>query len=104
MSESELQPDDSATHVSDVPPDLMRSMARVAPRVDSTAPPADLVDIVAALAMLSRAITEHNRRVMAGESRDADWSQLADLLVKVTQVCRRQVTSELHDIEDVGGR
>ena len=104
MSTSELQPSDFSEHVSDVPPDLMRSVARSVPQTDSTAPPGDHVDIVVALTALTRAITEHNRRVMAGESKTTDWSQLADLLAEVTRVCRRQVVPELKDIGDSGGR
>jgi hypothetical protein len=70
--------------------------------MDITAPPSDLVDLVAALDALAREIIEHNRRVMSGEP--VDWSRLADQLSMLTQPCRKHVVPVLHDIGDSGGR
>jgi hypothetical protein len=93
---------DELDPIPEVHPELLRTVARSVPRVDSTAPPVEEVDLVVALEKLSREITEHNRHVMAGEP--ANWSRLADHLAKTTRACRQRVAPELRDIGDSGGR
>jgi aminoglycoside phosphotransferase (APT) family kinase protein len=74
--------------VSEVDPDLMRAIARLMPSGESTAPLLEEVELVGALVMLSREITEHTRQVMAGEQ--VDWSHLATGLSKAARVCHLQ--------------
>lgn len=81
----------------DVDPDLMRAVARSRPRTTNTAPQTEQVDVVAGLGELARAVVEHNRQVMAGES--ANWGALADLLDTAADTCRRQIVLELDNVE-----
>lgn len=104
MATSDPLPHAFSTFMPDPPPDLLRSVARSMQSVDSEAPPSERVDAVVGLAGLANVITEHNRRVMAGESKESDWLLLADILAKATQLCRMQITPELRDIGDSGGR
>lgn len=58
--------------------------------------------IVGELDAVSRALAEHSRRVVMGEA--ADWGLVAEHLATTARLCRSQVTVELTDIGDSGGR
>lgn len=95
--ERQNAPVDELCVVPTVDPDLMRSVARSLPRMNTTAPPMEQVDVVAGLGELARAVVEHNRQVMAGEP--ANWGGLADVLDTAADTCRRQVVIELDNAE-----
>jgi hypothetical protein len=72
-----------------VDPDRMGAVTRSRPRLNTTAPPTEQVDVVAGLGELARTVVEHNRQIMAGEP--ANWGALADLLNAAADTCRRQI-------------
>lgn len=59
-------------------------------------------EIVKELEAASRTIADHVRRVLIGEA--SDWAAVADQLATAATTCRTQVTYELVDIGDSGGR
>ena len=85
-----------------VDPNLLRDVARSRPRIAHTGPTDEQVQLVVSLGALTRALTEHTRRVMAHEP--ADWAELADQLGDAAKACRRLVVLDLDDAGDAGGR
>ena len=59
-------------------------------------------EIVKELEAVSRTIADHSRRVLMGET--VDWATVAEQLASAANLCRTQVTYELADIGDSGGR
>jgi hypothetical protein len=88
--------------VPEVDSDLLRTVARSVPRVDSTTLPVEQANFVVELDALSRAVVERDCQVMAGEC--LDWSRVADRLAVLTRECRRRVVLAPCDVGDSGGR
>jgi transcriptional regulator with XRE-family HTH domain len=70
----------------------MLPVARASDKVRSTSADPDQVDAVIELEALSRALSEHSRRVLMGEP--ADWAEIMDQLSAATTTCQRRVTVE----------
>jgi transcriptional regulator with XRE-family HTH domain len=75
-------------------------VARVSDRVRSTSADSDQVNTVIELEALSRALSEHSRRVLMGEP--ADWAEITERLSAATTTCRRRVTVEPCAAGDTG--
>jgi transcriptional regulator with XRE-family HTH domain len=73
----------------------MLPVARASDKVRSTSADSDQVDAVVELEALSRALSEHSRRVLMGEP--ADWAEITEQLSAATTTCRRRVTVESCD-------
>lgn len=59
-------------------------------------------EIVKELEAVGRTIADHSRQVLTGKA--ADWAAIAEQLASAARSCRTQVTYELADIGDSGGR
>jgi transcriptional regulator with XRE-family HTH domain len=70
----------------------MLPVARASDKVRSTSADSDQVDAVVELEALSRALSEHSRRVLMGEP--ADWAEITERLSAATMTCQRRVTVE----------
>lgn len=70
----------------------MLPVARTSDKVRSTSADPEQVDTVIELEDLSRALSEHSRRVLMGEP--ADWAEITERLRAAAATCQRQVTVE----------
>jgi transcriptional regulator with XRE-family HTH domain len=68
---------------------VMLPVARGTSKVRSSSASPDQVDAVIQLEALSRALTEHSRRVMMGEP--ADWADITEQLIAAAATCGRRV-------------
>jgi transcriptional regulator with XRE-family HTH domain len=68
----------------------MLPVARASDKVRSTSADPEQVDAVIELEDLSRALSEHSRRVLMGEP--TDWAEITEQLSAATAACQRQVT------------
>ena len=59
-------------------------------------------EIIGELEEVTRAVTEHSRRVLRGEA--TDWASIASQLASAARLCRNQVVTRLTDIGDSGAR
>jgi transcriptional regulator with XRE-family HTH domain len=71
---------------------VMLPVARTSNRVRSTSASTDQVDAVIELEALSRALSEHSRRVLMGAP--ADWAEITDRLSAAAVTCQRRVIVE----------
>lgn len=98
---SRNQPNTQAAPRRGTPADVLTDMlaAAVVPvaqatnRVRSTSALPDQVDVVIDLEALSRALSQHSRRVLMGEP--ADWAEITERLRSATAACQRHITIEV---------
>jgi transcriptional regulator with XRE-family HTH domain len=75
----------------------MLPVARASDKVRSTSADSAQVDAVIELEALTRALSEHSRRVLMGEP--ADWAQISDRLHAAATACQRHaVIGPSHDM------
>jgi transcriptional regulator with XRE-family HTH domain len=67
-------------------------VAQARARIPSVPANPDQVDAVIELEELSRALTEHNRRVLMGER--TDWAEIAKRLNQAATICRSRVIAD----------
>ena len=70
----------------------MLPVARASNKIPSTSADSDQVDAVIELEALSRALSEHSRRVLMGEP--ADWAEITERLSAAATTCRSRVVVE----------
>ena len=78
----------------------MLPVARASDKVRPTSADPDQVDAAIQLEALSRALSEHSRRVLMGEP--ADWAAITDRLSAATTTCQRRVIVESRATADTG--
>lgn len=71
---------------------VMLPVARASDKIRSTSADSDQVDAVIELEALSRALSEHSRRVLMGQP--ADWVEITERLATATATCQRRITIE----------
>ncbi len=66
-------------------------IARVNPRLESTAPSPELVDTIAALASLAKRVHEFCPAAFAGHVSRRGWAMLTDELIAAARMCAAQI-------------
>lgn len=76
----------------------MLPVARATSKISSTSATPDQLDAVLQLEALSRALTEHSRRVLMGEP--ADWADITEQLIAAAATCGRRVVVQPWNAKD----
>ena len=71
---------------------VVQPVAQARDRIPSTSASPDQVDTVIELEELSRALTEHNRRVLMGEP--TDWADITERLSQAATTCQSRIIVE----------
>ncbi len=82
--------------------DTAAAVAASSDRMVSTSAAPEQVDLVADLGKLTRAILDHNQRVLIGD--DVDWARLAERLAAAADRCRRQLVIQVTADDNQGMR